>query len=94
VSLGKTPALCVGQGNFLIEAVTPNARHHVCYKTGEIKIFNVLPYMSGKWYEELYDNNYFKTVHLISGGKGIEWEHGQDIAPHELYDMSIISHNR
>ena len=60
------------------------------YETGETKIFNVLPYISGKWYEELYNNNYFKTVHLISGGKGIEWEHGQDIAPHELYDMSII----
>ncbi|MDR2731389.1 MAG: hypothetical protein LBB81_10905 [Treponema sp.] len=28
---------------------------------------------------------------MISGGKGIEWEHGQDIAPHELYDMSIIA---
>jgi len=60
------------------------------YETGETKIFNVLPYISGKWYEELYNNSYFKTVHLISGGKGIEWEHGQDIAPHELYDMSDI----
>jgi hypothetical protein len=32
---------------------------------------------------------YFKTVHIISNGNGIEWEHGQDIAPHELYDMSV-----
>jgi len=61
------------------------------YETGEIKIFNVLPYISGKWYEELKNDRYFKTVHLIFGGKGIEWEHGQDIAPHELYEMSIIS---
>jgi len=61
------------------------------YETGETKIFNVLPYISGKWYEELKNNNYFKTVHIISGGKGIEWEHGQDIAPHELYDMSTIA---
>jgi hypothetical protein len=61
------------------------------YETGEIKIFNVLPYISGKWYEELFNNNYFKTVHLVSGGKGIEWENGQDIAPHELYEMSLIS---
>ena len=61
------------------------------YETGETKIFNVLPYISGKWYEELFNNSYFKTVHLISGGKGIEWEHGQDIAPHELYDMSTIA---
>jgi len=45
--------------------------------------------MSGKWYEELYNNDYFKTVNLISNGKGIEWENGHDIAPHELYDLSI-----
>ncbi|MDR0442928.1 MAG: DUF2442 domain-containing protein [Treponema sp.] len=61
------------------------------YETGEIKTFDVLPYISGKWYEELYNNNYFKTVHLISDGKGIEWENGQDIAPHELYEMGHIS---
>jgi hypothetical protein len=59
------------------------------YENGEIKLFNVLPYISGKWYEELNDNNYFKTVHITSNGNGIEWEHGQDIAPHELYDMGI-----
>jgi len=59
------------------------------YETGEIKIFDVLPYISGKWYEELFNDSYFKSVHLIPGGKGIEWGHGQDIAPHELYDMGI-----
>jgi len=61
------------------------------YETGETKLFNVLPYIFGNWYEELRNSSYFKTVHLISGRKGIEWEHGQDIAPHELYDMSIIA---
>jgi hypothetical protein len=60
------------------------------YETGEIKLFNVLPYISGKWYEELFNKEYFKTVHLISSGQGIEWGNGQDIAPHELYDLSII----
>jgi hypothetical protein len=60
------------------------------YETGETKIFNVLPYISGKWYEELFRDSYFKTVRLVSGGNGIEWEHGQDIAPHELYDLSVI----
>jgi hypothetical protein len=59
------------------------------YETGEIKFFNVLPYIFGAWYEELKNHNYFKTVHIISNGNGIEWEHGQDIAPHELYDMGV-----
>jgi hypothetical protein len=49
----------------------------------------VLPYISGAWYEELNNYSYFKTVHISSNGNGIEWEHGQDIAPHELYDMGI-----
>jgi len=67
-----------------------NYKIRLKYETGEIKLFNVLPYMSGKWYEELYNDSYFKTVHLISGGKGIEWAHGQDIAPHELYETGVI----
>lgn len=60
------------------------------YETGEAKLFNVLPYISGAWYEELRDKKYFMTVHLVSEGRGIAWEHGQDIAPHELYDMSTV----
>jgi hypothetical protein len=43
--------------------------------------------ISGK---QLYDDSYFKKIHVISNGKGIEWEHGQDIVPHELYDMSVL----
>ena len=61
----------------------------LCYETGELKLFNVLPYISGRWYEELFNHEYFKSVHLISDGKGIEWGNGQDIAPHELYEMSV-----
>ena len=60
------------------------------YETGEKKIFDVRPYITGTWYGELADAQYFCTVHLIPGGSGIEWENGQDIAPHELYDNSIM----
>ena len=59
------------------------------YETGEVKIFDVMPYMTGAWYSELKDTAYFKTVHVIPGGNGIEWANGQDIAPHELYDLSV-----
>jgi hypothetical protein len=59
------------------------------YETGEVKLFDVLPYINGTWYKELENYNYFRTIHLISNGKGIEWENGQDIAPHELYEMSV-----
>ena len=59
------------------------------YETGEIKRFDVKPYISGAWYSLLNDAAYFNTVHIIDSGRGIAWEGGQDIAPHELYDLSI-----
>ena len=61
----------------------------VWYETGEVKLFDVLPYINGAWYKELTNKNYFSALHIVSNGKGIAWEHGQDIAPHELYEMSV-----
>ena len=58
------------------------------YSTGEIKIFDVTPYIVGSWFGLLIDKEYFNSVHMINGGKGIEWADGQDIAPHELYEMA------
>lgn len=59
------------------------------YETGEVKLFDVSPYIKGSWYGELKDEKYFCTVHLLPDGTGIEWENGQDIAPHELYELSV-----
>ena len=59
------------------------------YNTGEIKRFDVSPYISGDWYGKLKNVDYFRTVHIIDSGKGIAWEDGQDIAPHELYDLGV-----
>ena len=59
----------------------------VTFETGEIKEFNVKPYISGEWFGELRDITVFNTVHPC--GNTIEWENGQDIAPHELYELSV-----
>jgi hypothetical protein len=59
------------------------------YETGEVKLFDVTPYACGSWYGELKETAYFRTVHLLPGGIGIEWANGQDIAPHELYECSV-----
>jgi hypothetical protein len=67
-----------------------NMRLRLSYETGEIKIFNVEPYIEGSWFEELRDTAYFKSVHLLPGGGGIEWGNGQDIAPHELYEFGNL----
>ena len=68
----------------------PEYKLHLCYETGEEKIFDVSPYMQGDWYGRLRDKKYFKTVHILPGGIGITWADGQDIAPHELYEASTI----
>lgn len=61
------------------------------YETGEVKVFDVTPYAEGSWLGELKNEAYFKSVHLLPGGVGIEWVNGQDIAPHELYENSIVA---
>ena len=57
------------------------------FDTGEIKLFDVTPYISGDWYDKLRDSDFFNSVHIA--GRTIEWADGQDIAPHELYEYSI-----
>ena len=60
----------------------------VTFDTGEKKRFDVLPYISGEWYGQLFDADVFRTVRPC--GNTIEWVDGQDIAPHELYELSVI----
>ena len=59
------------------------------YDNSEKRIFDVKPYISGSWYGKLSDYDFFKTVHV--SGKTVEWADGQDIAPHELYDLSVLA---
>lgn len=74
-----------------LTSVSPKDGHKLLltYETGERRLFDVSPYITGSWYGELQDAAYFSSVSLLPGGVGIEWLHGQDIAPHELYEQSI-----
>lgn len=65
----------------------PGQRLEIHYENGEIRIFDVTPYIKGSWYGMLADPDVFATVHPV--GDTVEWEDGQDIAPHELYELSI-----
>ena len=56
------------------------------FDNGEIKCFDVIPYIHGEWFGELKDINIFRTVRPC--GNTVEWLNGQDIAPHELYELS------
>lgn len=57
------------------------------YATGERRQFDVKPYIMGEWYGALKSLDVFNTVHPC--GTTVEWADGQDIAPHELYDLSV-----
>ena len=53
------------------------------FNNGEVKIFDVKPYIQGDWYGNLKNIEYFNSVHI--DGLSIAWEDGQDICPDELY---------
>ena len=59
----------------------------VTFDNGEKRIFDVKPYLDYPAYKELKINALFKTVKVA--GLSIEWLHGQDICPDELYFNSI-----
>lgn len=69
--------------------VTPmeQSRLKIRFDTGEIKVFDVTPYILGERYGKLADPAYFATVR--PAGRTVEWADGQDIAPHELYELSV-----
>lgn len=73
-----------------LTSVRPEAGHKLLltYETGEKRLFDVTPYITGSWFGELKDTAYFSSVSLLPGGVGIKWLHAQDIAPHELYELS------
>ena len=70
--------------------VIPQADYSVVvtFETGETKRFDVKPYITGEWYGKLRDIDIFNTVRPC--GSTIEWTDGQDIAPHELYELSVV----
>ena len=59
------------------------------FDSKEKKIFDIAPYISGSWFGKLEDVGLFNTVRVC--GNTVVWAGGQDIAPHELYDESILA---
>lgn len=56
------------------------------FDNGEIKKFDVKPYLNHKAFIELKNPEMFKTVKIA--GLSIEWKNGADICPDELYNNS------
>ncbi|MCL2325771.1 MAG: DUF2442 domain-containing protein [Proteobacteria bacterium] len=59
----------------------------ITFDNAEQRLFDVKPYFDFKPFAELKNLALFNTVKL--GGLSIEWVHGQDICPDELYYSSL-----
>jgi hypothetical protein len=59
----------------------------ITFSNNEKRIFDVKPYLDFKPFNELKKAAIFNTVK--PAGLSIEWIHGQDICPDELYYNSI-----
>lgn len=57
------------------------------FNNGEIRKFDVKPYIKGKFYGQLHEKDYFKFVK--TDGFTVVWPNGQDICPDDLYQLSI-----
>lgn len=57
------------------------------FDNGEIKEFDVKPYLKHEAFEQLKNISVFNTVKI--SGLSIAWENGADICPDELYLNSI-----
>lgn len=63
-----------------------NYKLEVTFDNGESRIFDAAPLIKGSFYGELSDAAYFSRVAV--GGLSVEWPHGQDICPDDLYYSS------
>jgi hypothetical protein len=58
------------------------------FTNGEVKIFDVKPYLNFGFFEELKDRHYFNSVRPSLGS--IQWPNGQDFCPDTLYFDSKV----
>jgi len=61
----------------------------ITFDNGEIKIFDMKPYLDTGIYKELKNIEIFNSVRVSFDT--IEWSNGADLDPEEIYKMSIKS---
>ena len=65
----------------------PEYRLRLLFTNGEVRIFDVSPYLSKGVFQELRDLAVFNSVRPFLGS--VTWTNGQDICPDTLYLKSI-----
>lgn len=68
-----------------VQTVKANKDHTVTlqFTNGEIRIFDVSPYLDKGFFRELQNLDYFANVQPFLGS--IQWANGQDFCPDMLY---------
>jgi len=61
------------------------------FANGEVKCFDVKPYLERGVFQELKDLRAFNSVQPILGS--IQWSGGQDLCPDTLYEESVLLHD-
>jgi len=76
-----------------VKAVRPNPDYTLTltFANGEVKSFDVKPYLNIGIFKELKDLSLFNTVKPFLGS--IKWKNGQDFCPDTLYLDSIFLQN-
>jgi len=58
------------------------------FKSGNIGLADLQPYLNGEMFEPLKDVNYFKTVRVNPNIDTIVWDNRADFAPEFLFEIS------
>jgi len=53
------------------------------FTNGEVKVFDVTPYLDKGFFKQLKDKSYFKSVKPFMDT--VQWKNGQDFCPDTLY---------
>ena len=71
-----------------VAAVKPNPDHTLTltFTNGEVKRFDVKPYLNIGIFQELRDLSAFNSVRPFLGS--VQWANGQDFCPDTLYEES------
>jgi len=72
-----------------VQAVKPNTDYTLTltFTNGEVRMFDVKPYLQIGIFQELQDKGLFSSVKPYLGS--IQWKNGQDFCPDTLYIDSI-----
>lgn len=71
-------------------SVETDYRLRITFANGELREFDVSPYLERGIFRELKDPKIFRTVEPSLGS--VRWQNGQDFCPDMLYEDSVPFH--